>query len=68
MWTYSKCAVAPKRDGQYYKVIAGERIAFLYRGLDGVMRQTLISWFARAKGHQEPDRWELRLEPLKRVD
>ena len=43
--------------GQYYQGIAGERtLTFLYRGLDGVLRQTLISLVTSAEGDRKPDR------------
>jgi glycogen debranching enzyme len=61
--------VARQKHGQYYAPLVGKNtIAFVYRGLDHVTRQTRIQLAP------EPDeikdrvaRWQLRLEPLKRV-
>ena len=34
-----------EQHGQYYRAIPGERtLTFLYRGLDKILRQTLVSW------------------------
>ena len=62
--------VARQEHGQYYRpVVRGSGIAFYYRGLDGVMRQTLIKMTPAPTEIQERvARWELRLEPLKRVE
>ena len=62
--------VARQQHGQYYRPIVSDRgIAFYYRGLDGIMRQTLIKLSPRPTQIQDRvARWELRLEPLKRVE
>ncbi len=61
--------VARQRHGQYYQPLVHEQsIAFYYRGLDNVMRETLIQFAPRPTEIQERvARWDLRLEPLKRV-
>lgn len=61
--------VARQQHGQYYRPVVSEHgVAFCYRGLDGIMRETLIK-LAPSPSHVEERaaRWELRLEPLKRV-
>jgi glycogen debranching enzyme len=62
--------VARQKHGQYYKpVVTKEGIAFYYRGLDGVMRETLVGVSPTPTEIRERViRWELRLEPLKRVE
>ena len=62
--------VARQGHGQYYRPIVRDGgISFYYRGLDGVMRQTLIKMTPPPTEVQERvARWELRLEPLKRVE
>src|SRR5579863_5824862 len=62
--------VARQEHGQYYRPIVRDGgIAFYYRGLDGVMRQTLVKVSPAPSEFQERGaRWELRLEPLKRVE
>ena len=62
--------VARKEHGQYYQpVVSKDGIAFYYRGLDGVMRETLIQVSPTPTEIRERVvRWELRLEPLKRVE
>ena len=62
--------VARQKHGQYYKPVVSENgIAFYYRGLDGVMRETLVKVSPKPTEIQERTvRWELRLEPLKRVE
>jgi glycogen debranching enzyme len=62
--------VARQQHGQYYQpIVRDSEIAFYYRGLDSVMRQTLIKLAPRPTEFQERGaRWELRLEPLKRVE
>jgi glycogen debranching enzyme len=62
--------VARKEHGQYYQpVVSKNGIAFYYRGLDGVMRETLIQVSPTPTEIRERVvRWELRLEPLKRVE
>jgi glycogen debranching enzyme len=62
--------VARKEHGQYYQpVVTKDGIAFYYRGLDGVMRETLIQVSPTPTEIRERVvRWELRLEPLKRVE
>ncbi len=62
--------VARQQHGQYYQpMVRDQGIAFYYRGLDGVMRETLVKLSPRPTEFQERGaRWELRLEPLKRVE
>src|SRR5271165_6505586 len=62
--------VARQQHGQYYQpMIRDQGIAFYYRGLDGVMRETLVRVSPTPTEFQERGaRWELRLEPLKRVE
>src|SRR6516165_7540865 len=62
--------VARQKHGQYYKpVVNDDSIAFYYRGLDGVMRETLVKVSPTPTEIRERTiRWELRLEPLKRVE
>ncbi len=59
-----------QQHGQYYQPVVSENsIAFYYRGLDDVMRQTLVKLAPQPTEVQERvARWELRLEPLKRVE
>ncbi len=61
--------VARQQHGQYYQpLIRNDGIAFYYRGLDGLMRETLIKLSPRPTQVQERvARWELRLESLKRT-
>ena len=62
--------VARQKHGQYYQpVINQDGIAFYYRGLDAVMRETLVKVSPKPTEIRERTvRWELRLEPLKRVE
>ena len=62
--------VARQKHGQYYQPVVSEHgIAFYYRGLDGVMRETLVKLSPTPTEIRERvARWELRLEPLKRVE
>jgi len=62
--------VARQKHGQYYRpIVRDPSIAFYYRGLDGVMRQTLVKVSPQpSEFHERGARWELRLEPLKRVE
>jgi glycogen debranching enzyme len=62
--------VARQQHGQYYQPVVDEHgIAFYYRGLDGIMRETLVKLSPRpAEIQDRVARWELRLEPLKRVE
>jgi len=62
--------VARQKHGQYYQpMVRDQGIAFYYRGLDGVMREALIKVAPTPTEFQERSaRWELRLEPLKRVE
>jgi glycogen debranching enzyme len=55
--------------GQYLQpVIRDHRLAFIYRGLDGVLRQTLIEMEPHPSHLRERNaRWELTLMPLKHV-
>lgn len=61
--------VARQKHGQYYQPIVHDNgVAFYYRGLDGVMRQTIIRTNPPpTEFHERCARWELHLEPLKRV-
>ena len=61
--------VARQKHGQYYEpILRSDQISFYYRGLDGIMRQTLIKVSpVPAEISQRTARWELRLEPLKAV-
>ena len=62
--------VARQQHGQYFQpMVRDHGIAFYYRGLDGVMRETLVKVSPEPTEFQERcARWELRLEPLKRVE
>jgi glycogen debranching enzyme len=62
--------VARQQHGQYYQpIVRNQTISFYYRGLDGIMRQTLVKVSPKPTEFQERSvRWELRLEPLKRVE
>jgi len=53
--------------GQYYEpVVKGNTLAFFYRGLDGILRQTVIELSPGPSHISSPAaRWELRLEPMK---
>lgn len=59
--------VARRIHGQYFKpVVRGDQIIFVYRGLDNVLRQTLVHVSPPASSIEERTaRWELHLEPLK---
>ncbi len=61
--------VARQKHGQYYKpIVDRSQLTFCYRGLDGVMRQTVIKVSPEpAEIHDRTARWELHLEPLKEV-
>lgn len=61
--------VARQQHGQYYQpVVKNDSIAFYYRGLDNVLRETLVKVSPRPSQMEERTaRWDLRLEPLKRV-
>jgi len=61
--------VVRKEHGQYYRpIVRDNSIAFYYRGLDNVMRQTLVKLApAPTEVRECIARWELRLEPLKQV-
>jgi glycogen debranching enzyme len=61
--------VARQRHGQYYEpIIRRNQIAFYYRGLDNVLRHTLIKMAPNpAEIRDRAARWNLRLEPLKEV-
>jgi len=56
--------------GQYYRPVRREhRLAFFYRGLDGVLRQTLIEMKPEPSEITGTDaRWALRLAPLKQIE
>ncbi len=62
--------VARQKHGQYYQpMVRGQGIAFYYRGLDGLMRETLVTLAPKPTEFQERGaRWELQLEPLKRLE
>ena len=62
--------VARQQHGQYYRpIVRDQAIAFFYRGLDGIMRRTLVKLSPTPSEFQERGaRWDLRLEPLKRVE
>ncbi len=64
--------VARQAHGQYYKpLVHQDRIEFYYRGLDRIMRQTVVRMSPAPKENSEHSaRWELRLPPLKqfRID
>ncbi|MGZ4824454.1 MAG: amylo-alpha-1,6-glucosidase [Terriglobales bacterium] len=55
--------------GQYYKPVVRDRtLAFFYRGLDGVMRQTQIDFAPQpAQIEDEVARWEINLPPLRQI-
>jgi glycogen debranching enzyme len=61
--------VARQQHGQYYRPVVTEHgVVFCYRGLDRIMRETLIKLSPLPSQVQERvARWELRLEPLRRV-
>jgi glycogen debranching enzyme len=60
--------VARDRHGQYYRpIVRQDSIVFYYRGLDGVMRETLIKLAPPGHIGEHVARWELHLEPLRRV-
>ena len=61
--------LARQKHGQYYQPLVHDNsIAFYYKGLDGIMRQTLIKLNPAPNEIQERvARWELRLLPLKQV-
>jgi glycogen debranching enzyme len=61
--------VAREVHGQYYKPIAEEdSLTFSYKGLDGVLRQTVVNVSPRpASIRERTAHWDLHLEPLKRV-
>lgn len=62
--------VARLQHGQYYKpVVDANTISIFYRGLDGVMRQTLIKLSPNPTTIDERTaRWDLCLEQLKEVE
>lgn len=61
--------VARQKHGQYYEpIVKADSITFVYRGLDHVTRQTHIKLTpAPNEIHGRTAMWQLRLEPLKRV-
>jgi glycogen debranching enzyme len=61
--------VARQRHGQYFRpVAAGNSLRFVYRGLDGLLRQTSVEMQpAPASFDNHTAAWHLKLEPLKRV-
>jgi glycogen debranching enzyme len=61
--------VARAMHGQYYKpIIEDNSLTFSYRGLDGVLRQTVIGVSPTPTSlHERTAHWDLHLEPLKRV-
>ncbi len=62
--------VARKEHGQYYApIVKSDSITFVYRGLDNVLRQTRVKFAPRPDEIKERvATWQLRLEPLKRVE
>ena len=56
--------------GQYYRPVRREHcLAFFYRGLDGVLRQTLIEMKPEPSEIRGTNaRWALRLAPLKQIE
>jgi glycogen debranching enzyme len=62
--------VARRVHGQYYEpVLGGDSIEFFYRGLDNVMRSTAVRMSPAPHAVTSTGaRWDLHLEPLKRVD
>jgi len=60
---------ARSTHGQYYKPVVRERtLAFFYRGLDGVMRQTQIDFAPQpAKIENKVAYWEVNLAPLRQM-
>lgn len=61
--------VPRERHGQYYRPVVREnQIAFYYRGLDNLMRQTLVKVSPDPSEITERTvRWHLRLDPLREV-
>lgn len=61
--------VARRIHGQHYKPIHFEdRIVFVYRGLDNILRQTVVQVSPRPHEISERTaRWQVRLEPLKKI-
>jgi glycogen debranching enzyme len=61
--------VARQKHGQYYApIVSRDSITFVYRGLDNVMRKTHINLSpVPDEIRDRVARWQLRLEPLKRV-
>jgi len=59
--------VARQIHGQYYEpIVQDNEVAFYYKGLDGVMRQTLVHASPRPEElTAHCARWNLHLEPLK---
>ncbi|HWR34750.1 MAG TPA: glycogen debranching N-terminal domain-containing protein [Clostridia bacterium] len=59
--------VARRIHGQYYQPITTEdRISFVYRGLDKILRQTIVQVQPLpARIDERTARWDLHLEPLK---
>jgi len=62
--------VARQKHGQYYApIVKNDSITFVYRGLDHVTRQTHVRFSpAPYEIVDRTARWQLRLEPLKRVE
>ena len=62
--------VARKEHGAYYKpVVRKDSLAFFYRGLDGILRQTLIQFTpAPSKIENRCVRWDLSLPQMKTVE
>lgn len=60
--------VARQLGGQYFKPVQQDSsLIFAYRGLDNVLRQTVVEFSPRPSSLDERvARWDLRLEPLKR--
>jgi len=61
--------VARKAHGQYFEpIVQQDQLVFCYRGLDNTFRQTLIKLNpAPANIEKQRARWDLHLEPLKKL-
>jgi glycogen debranching enzyme len=61
--------VARAQHGQYYRpVVTRDSLRFVYRGLDGALRQTAIAMCpAPERVEHHTAHWHLKLEPLKKV-
>src|SRR5437588_1584790 len=61
--------VARKQSGQYYRpVVNGDSIAFVYRGLDHIVRETLVKLVPRPHEiRQTTAVWNISLKPMERI-